>query len=61
MQKGKWQKSLASSPAGHCVEVMWDGRTYYIRDSKHREGLKLAFTADEWKAFVVGVQNGELV
>ena len=44
---------------GNCVEV---GRTadgaVLVRDTKDR-ALQLAFTDEEWVAFVAGVKNGE--
>ena len=44
---------------GGCVEV---GRTpdgaVLVRDTKDR-ALQLAFTDEEWVAFVAGVKNGE--
>jgi hypothetical protein len=45
---------------GNCVEV---GRTsdgdVVVRDSKDRSQEALAFTAEEWTAFVAGVKAGE--
>lgn len=45
---------------GDCVEI---GRgpdgSMLVRDSKHLEREPLAFTRDEWVAFVAGVKNGE--
>jgi hypothetical protein len=45
---------------GSCVEV---GRTsdgdVVVRDSKDRAQEALAFTPDEWTAFVAGVKAGE--
>jgi uncharacterized protein DUF397 len=44
---------------GSCVEVARDGDQYLIRDSKRPEVAPLAFTKDEWVAFVEGVNAGE--
>lgn len=45
---------------GSCVEV---GRTpdgaVLVRDAKDRAQQALAFTAEEWTAFVAGVKAGE--
>lgn len=45
---------------GDCVEI---GRSasgeILVRDSKNRELGALAFTREEWAAFVAGVKNGE--
>jgi hypothetical protein len=30
-----------------------------IRDGKNPDGPKLVFTPDEWRAFVLGVKDGE--
>jgi hypothetical protein len=38
-----------------------EGSDYVItmRDSKNPDGPVLTFTPDEWKAFTLGVQDGE--
>ncbi|WP_345383146.1 DUF397 domain-containing protein [Pseudonocardia yuanmonensis] len=45
---------------GDCVEI---GRSasgeFLVRDSKNREQSPLAFTREEWAAFVAGVKAGE--
>ena len=45
---------------GNCVEVgrSADGAVL-VRDTKDRAQQTLAFTADEWTAFVAGVKAGE--
>jgi Domain of unknown function (DUF397) len=45
---------------GNCVEVgqALDG-SVVVRDSKDADGLLLAFTREEWLAFVQGVKVGE--
>lgn len=53
-----WQKSSASGD-GHCVEVRVAVDAVRIRDDKDREGPVLAFTHDEWSAFLTGVRLGE--
>lgn len=60
MVTGKWVRSSLSFANGNCVEVMEieDG-THLVRDSKNPDGPVLRFTADEWRAFVGGVQKGE--
>lgn len=43
-----------------CVEVAITGDTIGLRDSKDNgTGPVLAFTADEWSAFLAGAQQGE--
>jgi hypothetical protein len=56
-----WRKSSYSSGnGGQCVEVAWNlPGVVAVRDSKNPDGPKLAFTADEWLAFTVGVKAGE--
>jgi hypothetical protein len=40
-----------------CVEVQRTDGTINVRDNK--TGGELHFTTDEWKAFILGVKNGE--
>jgi hypothetical protein len=62
-----WRKSSYSAEAGRaCVEVKVEpgakeGSDYVItmRDSKDPGGPVLTFTPDEWRAFTLGVQDGE--
>jgi hypothetical protein len=62
-----WRKSSCSGGnGGACVEVAVvpgskEGSDYVItmRDSKDPDGPVLTFTPDEWKAFTLGVQDGE--
>ena len=35
------------------------GRLILMRDSKNPDGPVLAFTEDEWRAFIAGVKDGE--
>jgi hypothetical protein len=43
-----------------CVEVAMTGDVIGLRDSKdHGHGPVLAFTADEWTAFLGGARRGE--
>ncbi|HWH00618.1 MAG TPA: DUF397 domain-containing protein [Pilimelia sp.] len=56
-----WRKSSRSSGGDNCVEVATttDGATIGVRDSKNPTGPVLAFTRQEWAAFVGGVHDGE--
>jgi hypothetical protein len=46
-----WRKSSYSGNGGQdCVEVAGEGAVL-IRDTKDRDGVTLAFTADAWQAF----------
>jgi hypothetical protein len=56
-----WRKSsFSNGTGGECVEVadLHGGRA--IRDSKHPEGPILVFPREGWRAFVQGIQAGEL-
>jgi Domain of unknown function (DUF397) len=55
-----WVKSSLSFANGNCVEVASfpDGEVG-VRNSRDSKGPVLRFTADEWHAFLGGVQNGE--
>lgn len=55
-----WHKSSHSNQdGGACVEV---SRSFAdvvpVRDSKHRGGPALTFTADGWSSFVSAVKDG---
>jgi hypothetical protein len=55
-----WVKSSLSFSNGNCVEVasLADG-VVGVRNSRDAGGSVLAFTPDEWHAFLGGVRNGE--
>ncbi|MFI7430749.1 DUF397 domain-containing protein [Micromonospora sp. NPDC049836] len=56
-----WRKSTRSDGGSNCVEVSdaTDGSVMRVRDSKDRTGPTLAFTGDEWAAFIAGAKDGE--
>lgn len=56
---GDWRRSSYCADAS-CVEVASrpDG-TVRVRESRHPDRHPLTFTAEEWRAFVLGVQAGE--
>ena len=58
LARAMWRKSSRSGANG-CVEVALDPAEVAVRDSKHREGPVLCFSANEWEAFLAGVRNGE--
>jgi hypothetical protein len=56
-----WRTSSHSDGNANCVEVavLPDGSAL-VRDSKDRgEGPALRFTPHEWRAFLLGVHDGE--
>lgn len=44
---------------GNCVEVGRSEEGVLVRDTKDRAQQALAFTDEEWTAFVAGVKAGE--
>jgi hypothetical protein len=60
LSNAKWFKSTKSGAAGHCVEVAsLDGGQVAVRNSNDLSMAPLVYTADEWTAFIAGVQDGE--
>ena len=54
----QWQKSSYCGTSA-CVEVAQTSDVVLVRDSKNPKVAPLAFTTDEWSAFVRGVKAGE--
>ncbi len=55
-----WRKSSYSGNGGNCVEVGQSGDgVILVRDSKDREGSKLAVGEQAWSEFVQGIKHGE--
>jgi len=55
-----WMKSSMSFANGNCVEVAdLPGGKIGVRNSRDVAGPVLAFTPDEWQAFLTGVRRGE--
>ena len=57
-----WRKtSYSGDNGGGCIEVASTGKTLVaVRDSKHPNGPKLAFTSSGWQSFVQRVRNRAL-
>ncbi|MEU9110508.1 DUF397 domain-containing protein [Streptomyces sp. NPDC048483] len=54
-----WHKSSYSSASGDdCVEIATCPTTIHIRDSKDKEGPRLAVPAASWTAFVTYAGSG---
>jgi hypothetical protein len=57
LEVGKWVKSSSSDDA--CVEVMNTGDGILMRQSSNPIYPILAFSYDEWNAFVLGAKDNE--
>ena len=53
-----WQRSRHCASSG-CVEVAIKDGSIYLRDSKHVDSPVLQYDAEEWRAFVAGVKDGQ--
>lgn len=53
-----WRKSTASGD-GSCVEAARAGEKLLVRDSKDPSRPALAFSGEEWKAFLAGARAGQ--
>jgi len=51
-------KSPMSNQNDNCVEVASDTDAVYVRNSKHPTGPALAFTREEWTAYLEGAKTG---
>lgn len=52
-----WRKSSHSgNGGGDCIEVADHASRVLVRDSKDKDGAKLAFTTPAWKAFAAKVK-----
>jgi hypothetical protein len=57
-QTTEWRKSSFCA-TGACVEVAMKDDEFLVRDSKNDNSPILRFTAEEWSAFVAGINAGE--
>ena len=58
LSRALWRKSTYSGGNGSCVEIADLGTAAAVRDSKHREGPKLIFPANEWRSFLDDIKVG---
>lgn len=57
---GAFRKSSESDTPDKCVEVAVTSTGHrVVRNSTRPDGAAVAFTADEWGAFLVGARKGE--
>lgn len=54
-----WRKSSYSACNGACVEIAASGDHVAVRHSKAPVGPVIAYTQDEFRAFVEGAKAGE--
>jgi hypothetical protein len=53
LSRAVWRKSARSNNGGACVEVATNlPGIVAVRDSKDPEGPALAFSSDDWRAFI---------
>jgi Domain of unknown function (DUF397) len=57
----RWRKSTFSGAnGGGCIEVADHNGMIMVRDTKnHGRGPVHRYTADQWRAFIAGVRNGQ--
>lgn len=53
-----WERS-SFCDGGSCTEVAFTDAGVLVRDGKDPDGPRLAFTREEWSAFVAGCKAGE--
>ena len=59
LSRAVWRKSTRSNNGGACVEVAGNlPGIVAVRDSKHRDGPVLTFTARDWQSFINGMKAG---
>jgi hypothetical protein len=58
IEAGWRTSSYTGNGGGNCVEVADTARAVVVRDTKDRDGGTLAFTADAWRAFAMGLKRG---
>ena len=59
LSRAAWRKSTRSNNGGACVEVARNlPGIVAVRDSKHRGGPVLTFTARDWQSFINGMKAG---
>ena len=46
-----FKSSYSGAEGGECVEVAVGADAVFVRDSKHRRGPRLSFTAEAWVGF----------
>lgn len=57
-EEQRWRRSGRCS-TGTCVEVARTTDRFLVRDSKNLDVAPIAFTPQQWAAFVAGVKAGD--
>jgi hypothetical protein len=52
-----WRKSSYSANGGECVETASNRTGVHVRDTKHRDGAELKFSAATWRKFIASVKR----
>jgi hypothetical protein len=52
-----WRKSSYSGSSGECVEVGAAPTAVVVRDTKVRDGARLAFSAQAWRSFAASLKR----
>lgn len=55
----EWFTPRRSQNGKKCVETMITDGAVYVRNSKARDAATVAFTHDEWRAFVGSVKESD--
>ncbi|MFC4068898.1 DUF397 domain-containing protein [Actinoplanes subglobosus] len=53
-----WRRSSFCNN-GACVEVAFFEGSVFVRDTKDPQREPIAYSSDEWRAFIAGVKGGE--
>jgi hypothetical protein len=58
LSRATWRKSTHSNNGGNCIEIArMTADAIAVRDSTDPVGPKLAFTPDQWRAFIAALKR----
>jgi hypothetical protein len=55
----EWFIPSRSENSSSCVETLFTSETVYVRNSDRPDGPTVAFTHQEWRAFIAGVRESD--